>query len=111
MNDISFDQIVSYLDNLGFNVVEKKKQRDTPIPDDIECVSVGMSSINIEDTFSNISEYRPTRIYLKTNGSIENEPSFAILGENLTKDAILLQISLKMLQDCLFKLGYKLENI
>lgn len=55
-----------------------------------------------------IEEFRPVEIHLKENGSLKNEPSFAIvMTSQFSMNQVVGQISLEMLNDGLSDIGYE----
>lgn len=69
-------------------------------------ISHGTGPINLTH-LSDTDQFRPVEIHLKENGSLKDEPSFAIiLTSPYSKKAIVGQISLEMLNDGLADIGY-----
>jgi hypothetical protein len=73
---------------------------------------------NVGNGFIDLREYpsayqlRPTRVYLKEDGAINNQPSFAFLMEHPTdyQPKVLGQLSLAMLNDGLNDIGYTIRS-
>lgn len=55
--------------------------------------------------------YKPIEIHLKENGSLKNEPSFAIVMDSEVHGMALGEISLEMFNDGLRDIGYKIIKI
>lgn len=72
--------------------------------------NVGTGPINLT-RWENIDQFRPVEIHLKENGSLKDEPSFAIiLTSPYSKKTIVGQISLEMLNDGLNDIGYEITK-
>jgi hypothetical protein len=60
-------------------------------------------------------QFIPTELHLKENGTITEEPSFAIVmqspGIKSLSTAVIGQVSLKMLNEAMEELGYRIEKI
>ena len=59
----------------------------------------------------NLTQLKPVEIHLKEDGDLNNEPSFAIIMVRPTNNGAFGQISLKMLNEGLADIGYKIEKI
>lgn len=59
-----------------------------------------------------IEEFHPVEIHLKDDGSLKNEPSFAIvLTSQYSRTQVVGQISLEMLNEGLADVGYKIVKL
>jgi hypothetical protein len=70
--------------------------------------NVGKGVIDLRE-YPSAYQLRPTRIYLKENGAINDQPSFGILMEHPTQQ-VLGQLSLNMLNDGLNDVGYTIRK-
>ena len=74
----------------------------------------GPIDLNKWGNVGKISEMRPVELHHKSNGSIREKPSFAIVlvdslhDSDITDNMVYGQISLEMLNDGLKEIGYKL---
>jgi hypothetical protein len=67
----------------------------------------GKGKIAINEDYGPIIQFRPTELHLKEDGSLTNEPSFAVVMTRPdAKGKAVGQISLEMLNEALGELGY-----
>lgn len=73
--------------------------------------NVGKGAIDLRE-YPSAYQLRPTRIYLKEDGAINDKPSFGILMEHPTdyQPKVLGQLSLAMLNDGLNDVGYTIRS-
>lgn len=70
----------------------------------------GKGRIDLRD-LGKINLMRPTEIHLKEDGDVEDNPSFAIVMEDLVSLPVVGELSLKMLNEALQEIGYELKPI
>lgn len=58
-----------------------------------------------------VLELRPTEIHLKEDGAVGDTPSVAIVMSNLSKRFVMGQLSLKMWNEGLKDIGYKIVKL
>lgn len=82
-------------------------------PKDLIAVDHGKHKIDLSHlTAKYIIDMLPTEIHHKEDGDLNDNPSFCFVLERKRIDtAIIGQISLKMLNDGLKEIGYKIERI
>ena len=69
---------------------------------------IDLTKHNSDGRFNNVTEMKPIEIHLKEDGSVKDEPSFAIVMKNVFGAVVYGQISLEMLNEGLADIGYKI---
>jgi hypothetical protein len=78
--------------------------------DTFTAINHGKEMITIEGV-EDVIMMRPTEIHLKEDGALDDTPSFAILMESSYIPPVVGEISLKMLNDALVTIGYKMVKL
>lgn len=76
-------------------------------------INHGKKQINL-NRHRRVAEFKPVEIHLKEDGSIDDGASFAIVMSNLYEQLLVDvygQISLKMFNEGLKDIGYKIEKL
>ncbi len=58
-----------------------------------------------------LTQGMPTELHLKEDGTLDNKPSFAVVIEDLNRNKVIGQISLRMLKQALNELGYDVVKL
>lgn len=72
-----------------------------------KCINHGTGNINLSH-LKNQKQFLPVEIHLKEDGSLKDEPSFAIVMTHPSFSPVVGQISLEMLNDGLADIGYEI---
>ena len=82
-------------------------------PKDLIAIDHGKHKIDLSHLkATHIVDFLPTELHHKEDGDLNNEPSSCFVLERPSNDtAIIGQISLKMLNEGLNEIGYRIERI
>lgn len=72
-----------------------------------EGINCGSDQIDLSDLDIK-AELRPLRIYYRENGTLDNSPSFAIVMSDRGGLSVVGQLSLRMFNEGLADIGYKI---
>lgn len=76
----------------------------------MKVINHGENQIDLTHIGTEVVQARPTELHFKTNGSIDDKPSFVIVMRYATGAAVYGQFTLDTLEDCLEQLGYEINS-